>query len=81
MLKQIEVVLGAEKVIEIAITKGGGKMLIQSEETMPMMSSWCNNILNEVSTAVPSSPKAMAVFIVTQKDEFSDPESREVSPS
>ncbi|KAF8035026.1 hypothetical protein BT93_C1141 [Corymbia citriodora subsp. variegata] len=68
---------GAEKVIEDAITKGGGKMLIRSEETLRMMSCWWKTISNEVSAVVPSLPKAKATFIITREDGSSDPESRE----
>ncbi|XP_010048519.1 uncharacterized protein LOC104437294 isoform X2 [Eucalyptus grandis] len=68
-----------EKVIEVTITKGRGNMLIRSEETLQMMSCWGNNILSEVSTVVPSSPKAMAIFIITREDRSSNPESQEIS--
>ncbi|KAI6680984.1 hypothetical protein NL676_034865 [Syzygium grande] len=72
-----KILKGADKVIEVAITQGGGKMIIQSEETLRMMSCRWNNIPNGVLTVVSSSPKAIAIFIITRDDRFSDPESRE----
>ncbi|KAI3437275.1 uncharacterized protein J3R85_005519 [Psidium guajava] len=73
-----ELLRGEEKFIKVAITKGGGKTLIQSEETLPMMSCRWNNILNEVSKVTPSSSEAVAIFITTRDDGFSDTKSREI---
>ncbi|XP_030468231.1 uncharacterized protein LOC115686938 [Syzygium oleosum] len=77
ILRGRKILKGADKVIEVAITQGGGKMIIQSEETLRMMSCRWNNIPNGVSTVMSSSPKAIAIFIITRDDRFSDPESRE----